>query len=191
MQIKYLVKKNKEKFGYSKLVIIVLFFAGVIFWGWHLHKITPTSTPKSTVRTTSKQPSAQGNFSTGDKRNPSLVNKEEGTIIDTRGAAVAAGQSEEWVRSANGELVVFSPVSGSLLMSGDTLSGRSNQGQVSYRLIDNLSGQIASGNLTVVNGVFSGKFNFSSAAAEGQVDVFNQATDGTESNNVAIKVRFR
>jgi hypothetical protein len=61
---------------------------------------------------------------------------------------------------------------------------------VQYRVIDSNSGVIATGNLKVVDGKFSGIVTYSSTATEGRIDIFAVKQDGTEYANVELPVRF-
>lgn len=144
------------------------------------------------AKTTSTLPSAQSDFSGGTPRSIKTDNKTEGTVTDNKGSISTVPPESQWSRSRNGAITIYAPTNGSLLRDGDVLNGTTTiSGSVTFRLNDNVSGMIATGMLNVVNGKFSGKFDFSTNASEGQVDVFTQADDGTESNHVSIPVRFQ
>lgn len=181
----------------SLVVIIVLYFAAAkTFTFWPFHSSTPTH-DASPAQTTSTAPTAQSNFNSGsarptDTNSNTAANGANNTVTDTNGNVSSTPPSSRWSKSADGSsIVVYTPAANNLLSNGDTLSGTSTQPSVSFRLVDNVSGVIAEGKLTVVNGKFSGTFNFSTKATQGQVEIFNQAPDGTESNNVAVPVRFK
>jgi hypothetical protein len=143
------------------------------------------------ARTTSKQPTAQSTFTGGEPRSTTTATKDEGIVTDTKGSkADTATPESSWTKSSSGNVVVYSPAQNSVLKSGETLSGSATASRVSFRLIDNVSGVISQGSISVVNGKFSGTFDFDSKATEGRVDVFTVAPDGTESNNVSIPVKF-
>lgn len=188
--------KKRSKIQRSTLVLlgvlalVIVLTLTVLSLTGKIHFFGGEDSSKNTAQTTSKVPSAQSDFSGGSERSTATTNKTEGIVEDTQGNSTVDTSSEQWTKSQDGSLVVYAPYSSKLLASGDILSGVSNGSRVSYRLIDNISGQIAQGSLQVVNGRFSGVFEFSTKATEGQVDVFNQASDGTETNNVSIPVRF-
>ncbi len=175
------------------MVLVVLSLAAlltVLSLTGQIHLFGKESSSKDIAQTTSKVPSAQNDFSSGSERSTATTDKIEGVVNDTEGRDIPETPSEQWTKSPDGSLVVHAPYSNKSLVAGDILSGASSGSRVSYRLIDNVSGQIAQGSLRVVDGKFSGVFEFSTKATEGQVDVFNQAPDGTETNNISIPVRF-
>jgi hypothetical protein len=143
------------------------------------------------AETPSKAPTAQSNFTGGSERNTNTTNAPEGIVNDQKGNIETIPQEAEWSRSSDDNLIVYSPARDSLLKNGQVLAGTSKAERIYFRLIDNINGTIAQGSVAVVNGRYSGSFTFTTDATSGQVDVFNQAYDGTESNNVSIPVRFR
>lgn len=150
-------------------------------------KITAKDKP---AQTTSKEPSAQSTFSNGQPRSTTTTNKTEGIVTDKHGTIPSTPDESLWSKSANGSLVVYSPTQNTTLTSGQSISGSSTSNRVSFRLMDNITGVISQGSISVVNGKFSGTFNFSSKATEGRVDFFTATPDGVESNNVSIPVRL-
>lgn len=115
---------------------------------------------------------------------------DEATITDNNGQTTDVTPSDSWSYSKNKSLVVHSPTAQQVLKSGSLLEGSSTSNKISFRLIDNVSGVIAQGDLNVIDGKFSGKFLFSTSANEGRVDIFTINPDGTESNNISIDVRL-
>lgn len=153
---------------------------------------TPNQSTNQDAETTSDAPTAQKNFTNGNDRQPLVPNnRKEGTVKDNEGNIPHIPDESRWSRSANGELIVYSPASNAIVRNGDTLSGKTKAEEVWFRLIDDVSGVIARGKLKVVNGTFSGNFEFTTSATQGRLDVFNARTDGTEYNNIEIPVRFR
>lgn len=144
------------------------------------------------AKTTSKAPSAQADYSDGDDRQPDNANpKPEATVTDKKGALPTTPPESQWSSSTSGAITVYSPSSNSVVSNGSTLSGKATVPKISFRLIDNISGVISQGELSVVNGNFSGSFNFSTAATTGRLDIFSTRADGVEANNIEIPVRFR
>lgn len=190
------VSRNKQKWLYTALAaILALVLILVLLQMLNITPFFESSRPAGTqedkrAATTSKAKTAQSDFSQGEQRSTTTTNPSEGTVADTGGTVANLPPSSQWAN--NGPLTVYTPVQSSVLHSGDTLSGAySGSGRVSFRLIDSVSGVISQGALVVVNGKYSGVFNFTTNATEGRVDIFNQAADGTESNNVSITVRFQ
>lgn len=154
----------------------------------------PTSTahPSSDAKTTSKQPSAQSNFSNGQPRKEvTQSNMNEGVVSDNKGIIDSVPPENVWTKSADGSsVVVYGPVANQTLKSGQKLTGTSTASVVNFRLIDNIQGVIATGTVNVVDGKFSGTFDFSTTADQGQVDIFTTKSNGSEANTVSIPVRF-
>lgn len=146
----------------------------------------------TTTKTTSDAPTAQEDFAQGDDREPN-TNTESGEamISDTNGEISSIPAENQWTSSANNAITVYSPAKNTTVVNGSVISGRSDSSTVSFRLIDNISGVIAQGELKVVNGTFSGKLSFATTATEGRLDIFNTKTDGVEFNNVEVPIRFK
>lgn len=142
------------------------------------------------AKTTSDAPSAQSDYSSGDNRQPATPrpNTDEISVSDT-GGSTASGVAA--LRSADGVISVDNPAKNALFTSGSSLSGTSNVPKVSYRLMDDMSGVTATGDLAVANGKFSGKFTFSTKASVGRLDVFQVGSGGIEKSIIEIPVRFK
>lgn len=153
---------------------------------------TEAERPSSNAKTTSKQPSAQSDFSDGQPRKEATQsNMNEGTVSDNNGRIDSLPPEDQWTKSADGKsIVVYSPSANQTLKSGQQLTGASSSAVVNFRLIDNIQGVIASGSINVVDGKFAGTFDFSTTAEQGQVDIFTTASNGSESNTISIPVRF-
>jgi hypothetical protein len=167
------------------MVIILIVASGVIGYLW----LNRQSAGES-VKTTSKEPSAQSSFTNGGKREVVQSNKNEGIITDTGGNVSSLPPSSDWSSSASGVITVYSPAKNSILSTGQALLGESSADRVSFRLIDSVSGVIAQGSIGVVNDKFSGSFSFKTTAQEGRLDIFTTSSDGVESNLVEIPVRY-
>ncbi len=186
-------KNNKKKLLLAALVLLLL--GGVIWLLLARDNVkflnqTP-GTKDDNAETTSDAPTAQSDFSEGDDRVIPDSTRDEGTITDNQGQINETPNQSSWSLSKTGEIIVYSPYKNSLLRSGDKLTGTSSLSSVSFRLIDDTSGVIAQGQLSVVNGKFSGTFNFSSSAQEGRLDVFATRSDGVEYGNIEVPVRFK
>lgn len=144
----------------------------------------------SNINTTSKQPSAQSNFNGGKKREVVQTNKEEGVVVDSNGVILNIPPETDWTTSKDGVITVYSPFTNSTLKTGQSLSGKTSVPSISFRLIDNISGEIAQGKINVINGKFSAVFDFSTKATEGRLDVFVADKNGLESSVIEIPLRF-
>lgn len=145
----------------------------------------------SKTKTTSNAPTAQEDFSDGNDREPDTSTKQEGTLTDNRGQVSSIPPSNSWTTSSSGEITVYNPAKNSSVSNGFVLSGKSSYDNISFRLIDDISGVIAQGNLSVINGEFSGSFNYSTESKSGRLDVFNSSDSGVEKNNIEIPIIFK
>jgi hypothetical protein len=155
-------------------------------------KPSNTDQHSSDAKTTSKQPSAQSDFSSGQPRKEvTQSNMNEGVVNDNKGVIDSVPSESVWTKSADGSsVIVYGPAANQTLKSGQKLTGTSTATVVNFRLIDNVQGVIATGTIDVIDGKFSGTFDFSTTADQGQVDIFTTAPNGSEANTVSIPVRF-
>lgn len=162
----------------------------------HLWPLAPkkSSLTDSAAHTTSTAPSAQSDFTGDEVKSPSPTpSRDSGnTATDTQTPSQSNTDSSTWIRSKDGSsIVMMGPADNTLFSSGDIIYGTATANMVSYELEDNVSGVILRGQANVVNGKFSVKVSFSTTGTTGRINVFNEATDGTESNNVSAAVRFK
>jgi len=146
----------------------------------------------NTSKTTSDAASAQSDFKAdaGDTKKPSQSSQQDEALVSDTGGGQTA-QNSNPLNSRDGVISVYSPVDNSLFTSGSSLTGKATVSKVSYRLMDDVSGVTATGDLNVVNGSFSGKFSFSTKATQGRLDVFYTGNGGVEQSIIEIPVRFR
>lgn len=184
--------QKKTKILLLLLLVVILVFVILELTGktsFILNKNQDT-TIDTTSKTTSKSKSAQSDFTGGGDRKPAPSNdKASVDVNDTNGAGVQVTQSPSV--SKDGQVTVYSPGKNSIVTNGSSITGKTSGQQVSFRIIDNVSGVIATGTLNVVNGNFSAALGFSTTASEGRIDVFQTKSDGTEYSVVEIPVRFK
>jgi hypothetical protein len=113
------------------------------------------------------------------------------SVSDDNGVVLEIPDNSKWIPSDTGEIIVYSPTRNELLNSGDKISGESTLPYVNYRIIDDISGMISTGRLTVVNGKFSGTINYKTEASVGRLDIFGLNENDIEFSNVEIEVRLR
>lgn len=185
-------RRSKRKIVYIAAAVLLVVAAMVILEATNTTNFFGKSEIiDTTSKSTSDAPTAQEDFTDGGDRTPAETKPDdEGTVTD-RGGNATATPSSQWSSSSSGELIVYTPTANSILKNGSTLSGKASTSTVSFRLIDNVSGVIAQGELSVVNGTYSGTFQFDTSASEGRLDVFNTRYGGVEYNNVAIPVKFK
>lgn len=150
-----------------------------------------TSSKAEEAKTTSDAATAQEDFQGGDDRKPNTTSHEEGTVKDTQGNVGAIPPSTQWSTSQSGLITIYTPAKNTVVATGLIVSGKASVPKVSFRLIDNVSGVISRGELSVINGAYSGVFNFTTTATAGRLDIFSTAADGVESNNITVSIRFK
>lgn len=148
----------------------------------------------SKAKTTSKAPTAQDDFSDGgsDRDPGNTINEDHGSGIvkDNDGNVTTKTNKSQWTTSKSGQITVYSPVSSQNMVSGAEISGSSSLPRVSFRIIDSLTGMIATGKIDVVDGKFSGTAVFNTSAKHGRLDIFGAKKDGTEFSNISIDIKF-
>jgi len=185
--------KKKLIFALSLLLILL----GILFALEKRDVINLLSTEKSTstdtAKTTSTVETAQENFTEGNERNPgNSLNENEGSggITDNNGVFSPSTDTSEPIISSTGEISVYSPKNNALITTGHEVSGSSTLPKVTYRLIDDVSGVIATGELSVVNGKFSGFVSYVSSGKNGRLDIYATKADGSEFSNIEILLRL-
>lgn len=191
-KLKRILKPSRKKVLIALLVLVLLALLLLILEKANITKFytKDSSTSDETAKTTSTLPSAQDDFTGGDSREPGNTlneNDGSGSITDTGGTADEVDLSSP-TTSQTGEITVYSPKANATIRSGYTVYGTSTLPKVSYRLIDSISGVVATGELSVVGGKFSGSLSFASNADEARLDFYSTKSDGTEFSNVSINL---
>ncbi|NCU40623.1 hypothetical protein EOL73_02600 [Candidatus Saccharibacteria bacterium] len=192
-----MLQKQRKKIGYGLLAALALIACIYLLEKAKVIDVFSFDEKSSVVtdndaKTTSTAPTAQDSFTDGDRRDiPNRTSDSEGYVKDDAGNIASLPPRSQWSTSQDSNLIVYSPANGSVLNNGDVLIGETSETEkVSFRLIDNISGVIARGEISVVDGKFSGTFIFSTTATIGRLDVFVTETDGKEISNIEIPVKF-
>lgn len=184
--------KRKKRHS-KKLLIIGLAVAVLLVGGWLLYrhqkdrpKVSPNPTP--TITQLPSQPAANN----GEKKVTATTGGNNGTATDNQGKATTPVTSSpsQWLTSASGVITVKQPISGATIKSGVELIGTAKASKVQYRLLDNQTGVISEGFITVASGSFSANLSFTAHSSTGRLDVFTANDNGVESNEVQIPVNF-
>lgn len=196
-----MLKQNSryQKSKSPKLFILILLAVMVVGVGAYLLFARNRSTDRPVVvdddaQTDSTVPSAQEDFTEGGDREPgNSMNENDGSggISDENGVVDPGTDTANPLTSTGGEITLFSPKKNSTVATGQIVTGTSTLPKVSYRLIDNVSGVISTGELNVVNGKFSGKFEFDTSATEGRLDIYAVRSDASEYANIEVPLRFK
>lgn len=182
-------KNNRNK----KILLVVVVAVLLAVGGYFLYQKIYKKNVDAGDRTTSTAPSAQENFTEGGDRPiaTSPENKGNAAVADNQGQIATTPDKSLWSTSKTGEITVYTPSKNILLVNGDVIAGESTLNIVYYRIIDEVSGMIAQGQLGVVNGKFSGAISFSTTATNGRIDIYGANDSGKELGNVEVPVRFR
>lgn len=188
--------KSTKKFNRRYLLLIAaVAIVALSLGGFFVYKnnndVQDSTQPEE--KTTSTAPSAQEDFTNGGDRPVAATPEDKGTatVSDTQGQQGTIPDKSQWSTSTTGEITVYTPAKDKLLVNGDIVSGESTLSSVYYRVIDNVSGMISQGQLSVVNGKFSGTVSFTTTAASGRLDIYGALDSGKEFSNVEIPVRFK
>ncbi|MEK7059513.1 MAG: Gmad2 immunoglobulin-like domain-containing protein [Patescibacteria group bacterium] len=118
----------------------------------------------------------------------------QGGAVDKKGAATSEDQTTDaskWTVSTSGSITLQQPTADSTLNSGDTIRGTAQVDTVQYRLVDDYSGVLAQGSLSVVGGKFSGTLQFKPYGSTGSLKVFSiDPSSGAEINHADIKLKL-
>jgi hypothetical protein len=196
--------KQRQSSLKKKKIILVALLGGVVILGLllGLEKTGITNFYSSEeaeravdeeAKTTSNVPTAQPEFSDGGEREPGNTVKENqgsATIVDSAGQLDSTIDMSNPTVSSTGEISLYTPRPTGTIKSGEILAGASTLNKVSYRLIDDVSGVIATGDIVVVNGKFSGTITYSTSAKDGRLDVYSTRPDGSEYSNIEVSIRF-
>jgi hypothetical protein len=183
---------SHKSFAFITLAIAVVLAIGVYFTFYS--KTSELTVPiSSSAQTTSEQPSAQADFTEGTSREPgNSLNEKEGSasISDSGGSGLLEENTQSGISSESGKITLAAPSEDSAVKNGSIVSGSSSLNRVHYRIIDDISGVIATGSMGVVEGKFSGKVSVDTTAKEGRLDIFGLNEDLTEHSNIEIGVLF-
>jgi hypothetical protein len=181
-------QKQKNNMTKRKLLLSLVILAAVligIIWKLNHHPLT------STAKTTSKALTAQNNYSAGTSRpNSASTGNSQGGVVDTKGRDVNNASNSQSTPPSSAAITLTSPATGATVMPGDTVSGKASVSMVMFRLIDNDAGVIAQGQMTVVDGKFSGTLRFQPKSSTGQLDIYSTNSLGAEENEIQIPVQF-
>ncbi len=179
---------TKHPLGKRLVIGLVIVVAALVAFGaWrHFHTDTTSETSgNGTANTASTKPA---------KKVPTSNNKapaNAGGATDTNGQTSTTTDPSQWTVSDSGLITVKQPVANATLKSGDSLSGSAkNISKISWRLVDDKVGVIATGDLNVVKGDFSGILHFKPQGNSGHLDVFSTNSRGVEYNEVKIDLSY-
>lgn len=184
-------KNNGKARLWTAALITLAVLAGLGLWLWRSNR--NASQPPAAISQSSSGITSQNQ--TGDNSGKSSVSQNsssvaQGGAVDNKGESVASTPSSKWTAASSGNITLHSPTSGTKVKSGDLVSGTAKVSVVQYRLVDNQAGVLAMGQLSVVNGKFSGSLQFRPYSSAGRLDVFSYNAGGAEINSLEVNVKF-
>jgi hypothetical protein len=184
---KQLKNRHRKSIIVSVVVLLVIVFVFYMFW-----RNNKSSTSIATAGQSSQQ-TVKGSPSTPTQHQPTTNNNSiQGGVIDHNGeVSDSLPPSSQWVSSSSGNITLQEPLTNTTLKSGDTLSGIAKVSTVQFILTDNSVGLVAQGNLSVVNGKFSGVLQFIPHSSSGKLEIYYpNPINGAEEDIIDIDVNF-
>jgi hypothetical protein len=186
-----MTKKSKRSHKTSvtiSVVVILLAIAGGFYFFRHRNNPANLINDKgaTTVKGTASKPTAPKLPTTVPK------NSQIGGAKDNNGQVTGnLPNPSYWVSSDNGDITLQEPSPNATLQSGDSIVGTAKVNTVQFILTDNTVGLIAEGNLSVVNGKFSGTLSFIAHSSSGVLQVYYpNSNNGAEEDIIEINVKF-
>lgn len=178
--MRYQKKSNSSKYILVLLTSAILLTVGT-FFGYQVLK-------------NEEVPVSDPTFSNGTEREVYTSPERNGGVIDTSEEnkdEVDISDEENWLQSESGKILLIEPKENAIFTSGSTIRGMAEVDKIHYRLIDNRIGVVSTGRISVVNGRFSGVFEFDSAGTEGRLDIFSTLDSGAETNVIEVPIKLR
>ena len=185
--------KQRKRSGAEKLLlgllVIVIAAGAVLLWMRHHDKknlnLATNKSSQGTVKGTPSKP-------TPHQVTTNSTPTGGGGVVDKNGQTSGSlPPSSQWVSSTSGNITLQQPSPNTTVKSGDTLGGLAKVSSVQFILTDNSVGLIAQGNLSVVNGKFSGTLQFTPHAGSGKLEVYHpNPANGAEEDIITIDVNF-
>ena len=201
------INKPKKRINTKKTIITLLVIALLAVFGYVAYAYTNDMWPFTNSQSSENSPESEDKINESDN-DPSLnSNKKdqdealkEGNKIqgnhETAGSGVTDNNGKGvkntgGVTSDSGNITLYTPTNNQEVSTGVSVTGKTNASNIHYRLSTS-SQQIALGELSVVNGKFSGDIvvNGVDDGETGTFEVFSFNTKGQEVNNVRVKVVY-
>lgn len=178
---------NNKRLYYLGIVVVLAVAVGLYL---HFHNKNPNlaiSHSNQPAQGTTSKP-APHKVPTTSTQNPT----QSGGVVDKNGQASGSlPPASQWVSSSSGKITLQEPSPNGVIKSGDDLIGLAQVSTVQFVLKDDAAGQIAQGNLNVINGKFSGVLQFTPHASSGKLEVYYpNPGNGAEEDIVVINVNF-
>ena len=180
---------NKKTKKFTYFVILVLLIAVVAIFIIVYNKNSRSSS-------TNNKNSFIPKGSTSRPTNHNITNSGShnyGGVVDQPGSqsGFSLPPSNEWTSSSNNEITLQYPVKTTAFASGDQIVGLSSVSPVNFIIVDNSVGQIAEGDLNVVNGKFNATVKFTAHSNSGELQIYHpNPTNGAEEDVININLSF-
>jgi hypothetical protein len=185
-KFRMLIRRNPKTIITIVVIVTVAIVVGAVIVA---NNHSSTSSESTTGESATTTPATKSNSASNKAGSSNSVS--QGGIIDKNGVSSVSSPSSQWKSSSSGVITLRSPITGSTLHPGDTVSGTAKIGSVQYRLVDETVGVLAQGSLSVVNGKFAGTLQFSPRGTTGRLNIFSfDSKNGAEINRVEINLRL-
>jgi len=169
-------------------IIIAIIAAGIIIY------VVRTNQKKSNMATYNPESNSIKRGGGADNQGGGIVDNNQSGKAGSQASSSSSSSSAAGIKSASGVITLTSPSSGATIGSGTNVSGAGDGlSQVQYR-IENAEGiQLALGQLSVVNGAFSGTISgLQASGGSGTLEIYDYKNgNGPEENGVTINVNFQ
>lgn len=175
---------GRKRAFFAIFALLVVLAATAYWFRGHAGNAVPTVQSTAAHGTPSKP--------TPHQTVPSPALPQGGGVVDNQGQAPTSLPDQSlWLTSASGNITLQQPYNNDILSSGAPISGLAKVNDVQFILTDNRVGLIAQGNLTVVNGRFSGTLKFTAHSQHGKLEVYSpNPQTGAEENIISAQVNF-
>lgn len=178
------MSKNRKKGYVIYIIVLAIVVAGAV--GVYIHN-------RDTADKNDTKPFvAKGTQSTPTPPAVAGSNLTSGGAVNTNGNTTSTlPPASEWTTSSGGQITLQQPTNNATLSTGDTISGLAKVSTVQFVLTDNSVGQIAQGNLNVVNGKFSGTISFTAHSSTGNLELYYpNPSNGAEEYIINVSVKY-
>lgn len=188
------MKQHKKKLLTTIAVLVIIVGCTGIFWlkSEQDRKQSSSSLGAQESGSNTKNgpidPSIEERVKNGGGSGQGQETAATGGVIDTGGQGVTNQASG--ISSQSGNITLYSPTSDEKVSGTIAVKGAAKTSVVYYRVNDNVSGMIGSGQLSVNNGYFSGTLAVTTSATKGSFEIYSFDSQGREIDNIKVELRY-
>lgn len=191
MKIKKKQQRRKKTLTLLSMSVVLM---GVCIYGtyWYTTSQSTTDTDNSSLASSAKgdpiDPTVEERVKGGGGSGQGQQSAPTGGVVDTGGKNVTSQSGG--VSSQSGNITLYSPVPNQKVTGTIAVKGAAKTSVVYYRINDNVSGMIGSGQLLVNNGFFSGTLAANTTATKGSFEVYSFDSHGREIDNLSVELQY-